>query len=84
MKRGEDMKIKFQNMSKEDLKQRKKLIEELLEEDFSNKEFNEENLLKAKEIAKKYIEAVSDDWSKRPIKIIIANSEGTELAVIKG
>ncbi len=76
------MEIKFQNINKEHLKQRKKLLEELLEEDFSSKEFNEKNLLKAKQIAKKYKEAVSEDWNARPPKVIIANSDGTELATI--
>lgn len=75
--------IKMQNINKEYLKQRKELIEELLEEDFSSKEFNEINLLKAKQIVKKYGEAVSEDWNIRPPKIIIANSDGAELATIK-
>lgn len=77
------MEIKFQNINKEHLKNRKKMIEELLEEDFSNMELNQENLEKAKELAKKYKDAVSDDWSTRPVEIIIANSEGTELATIR-
>lgn len=77
------MKIVFQNINKENLKKRKKLIEELLKEDFSNMELNQENLSKAKELTKKYTEAVSDDWSNRPVQIVIANSEGTELAMIK-
>lgn len=76
------MEIKFQNINKEHLKNRKKMIEELLKEDFSNMELNQENLEKAKELAKKYKDAVSDDWSTRPVQIIIANSEGTELATI--
>lgn len=76
------MEIKFQNINKEHLKNREKMIEELLKEDFSNMELNQENLEKAKELAKKYKDAVSDDWSTRPVQIIIANSEGTELATI--
>ena len=76
------MEIKFQNINKEHLKNREKMIEELLKEDFSNMELNQENLEKAKELAKKYKDAVSDDWSTRPFQIIIANSEGTELATI--
>ena len=76
------METRLQNIDKEYLKQRKKLIEELLEEDLSIKEFNQENLLEAKRIAKKYKEAVSDDWNNRPPKVILANSEGTELASI--
>lgn len=77
------MKIVFQNINKENLEKRKKMIEELLQEDFSNMELNQENLLKAKELAEKYKEAVSDDWSNRPVQIVIANSDGTELAMIK-
>lgn len=77
------MEIRFQNINKKDLEKRKKLIEELLQEDFSKKELNQENLLKAKEIAKKYKEAVSDDWSNRPMQITIANSDGAELATIR-
>lgn len=77
------MEIRFQNINKGHLKNRKELIEQLLKEDFSNIECNQENLLRAKELAKKYKEAVSDDWSTRPVEIIIANSEGTELAAIR-
>lgn len=77
------MEIRFQNINKGHLKNRKELIEQLLKEDFSNMECNQENLLRAKELAKKYKEAVSDDWSTRPVEIIIANSEGTELAAIR-
>lgn len=77
------MKIVFQNINKENLEKRKKMIKELLQEDFSNMELNQENLLKAKELAEKYKEAVSDDWSNRPVQIVIANSDGTELAMIK-
>ena len=77
------MEIVFQKINKENLEKRKKLIEELLKEDFSNMELNQENLLKAKELAEKYKEAVSDDWSNRPVQIVIANSDGTELAMIK-
>lgn len=76
------MKIIFQNINREKLEKRKELIEKLLEEDFSNMKFNQENLLKAKELAKKYKEATSNDWNTRPVQIIIANSEGTELAII--
>ena len=61
------MEIVFQNINKENLEKRKKLIEELLKEDFSNMELNQENLLKAKELTGKYKEAVSDDWSNRPV-----------------
>lgn len=75
--------IKFENTNKDKLKERKELIEKLLQEDFSNMELNQENLLKAKELAEKYKEAVSDDWSNRPVQIVIANSDGTELAMIK-
>lgn len=77
------MKISFKNINKRNLKKRKKLIEELLEKDFSSMEFNQENLEKAKELAKNYKEATSNDWSTRPVEIIIANSEGTELATIR-
>lgn len=77
------MEIRFQNINKEHLEQRKKLIEELLKEDFSTKELNQQNLVEAKAILKKYIEAVSDDWNNKPAKIIIANSDGVELATIK-
>lgn len=77
------MEIRFENINKEDLERRKKLIEELLQEDFSKKELNQENLLKAKEIENKYKEAVSDNWNNRPVKITIANSDGTELATIR-
>lgn len=77
------MEIRFENINKEDLERRKKLIEELLQEDFSKKELNQENLLKAKEIVNKYKEAVSDNWNNKPVKIIIANSDGTELATIR-
>lgn len=77
------MEIVFQNINKENLEKRKKLIEELLKEDFSNMKLNQENLLKAKELTGKYKEAVSDDWSNRPVQIVIANSDGTELAMIK-
>lgn len=77
------MEIVFQNINKENLEKRKKIIEELLKEDFSNMELNQENLLKAKELAEKYKEAVSDDWSNRQAQIVIANSEGTELAMIR-
>lgn len=77
------MLIKFENINKDKLKERKELIEKLLQEDFSNMELNQENLLKAKELAEKYKEAVSDDWSNRPVQIVIANSDGTELAMIK-
>ena len=75
--------IEFKNINKDKLKERKELIEKLLQEDFSNMELNQENLLKAKELAEKYKEAVSDDWSNRPVQIVIANSDGTELAMIK-
>lgn len=77
------MEIRFQNINKKHLEQRKKLIEELLKEDFSTKELNQENLIEAKEILKKYKEAVSEDWNNKPVKIAIANSNGTELATIK-
>ena len=77
------MLIKFENINKDKLKERKELIEKLLQEDFSNMELNQENLLKAKALTKKYKEAVSDDWSNRPVQIVIANSDGTELAMIK-
>ena len=77
------MEIRFKNINKGNLEKRKELIEKLLEEDFSSMEFNQENLEKAKELAKKYKEAVSDDWSTRPVQIMIANSEGTELATIR-
>lgn len=77
------MEIRFQNINKEDLERRKKLIEELLKEDFSKKELNQENLLKAKESINKYKEAVSDNWNNGPVKIIIANSDGAELAAIR-
>lgn len=77
------MLIEFKNINKDKLKERKELIEKLLQEDFSNMELNQENLLKAKELAEKYKEAVSDDWSNRPVQIVIANSDGTELAMIK-
>ena len=77
------MLIKFENINKDKLKERKELIEKLLQEDFSNMELNQENLLKAKELAEKYKEAVSDDWSNRPVQKVIANSDGTELAMIK-
>ena len=77
------MEIRFQNINKGHLKNRKELIEQLLKEDFSNMECNQENLLRAKELAKKYKEALSDDWSTRPVEIIIANSEGTKLAAIR-
>lgn len=76
------MKIKIVNINKEQLIARKELIENLLKEDFSDMEFNQENLSKAKIIAQKYKKAVSDDWNSRPVQIIIANSEGTELAII--
>ena len=77
------MKISFKNINKRNLKKRKELIEELLKKDFSSMEFNQENLEKAKELAKNYKEATSNDWSTRPVEIIIANSEGTELATIR-
>ena len=77
------MEIRFKNINKGNLEKRKKLIEKLLEEDFSSMELNQENLEKAKELAKNYKEATSDDWSTRPVEIIIANSEGTELATIR-
>lgn len=77
------MKISFKNINKGNLKKRKELIEELLKKDFSSMEFNQENLEKAKELAKNYKEATSNDWSTRPVEIIIANSEGTELATIR-
>ncbi len=77
------MEIRFKNINKENLEKRKELIEKLLEEDFSSMEFSQENLEKSKELAKKYKEATSDDWSIRPVEIIIANSEGTELATIR-
>ena len=77
------MEIRLKNINRENLEKRKELIEKLLEEDFSNMEFSQENLAKAKELAKKYKEATSDDWNTRPIEIIIANSEGTELATIR-
>lgn len=76
------MEISFKNINKENLEKRKKLIEKLLEEDFSSMEFSQENLEKAEELAKNYKEATSDDWSTRPVQIIIANSDGTELATI--
>ena len=77
------MEIRFKNINKGNLEKRKELIEKLLEKDFSSMEFNQENLEKAKELAKNYKEATSDDWSTRPVEIIIANSEGTELATIR-
>lgn len=78
----ENLKIKLENISKKELIERKKIIEELLEEDFSETAFNQENLLKVKDIAKKYKKVTSDDWKNKPIKIIIANSDGTELATV--
>lgn len=77
------MEIRLKNINKGNLEKRKELIEKLLEEDFSSMELNQENLEKAKELAKNYKEATSDDWSTRPVEIIIANSEGTELATIR-
>ena len=59
------------------------MLEELLEEEFEDMELNDENLAKARRIAKKYEEATSSNWDMEQPKIILADSAGTELASLK-
>ncbi len=80
-------KIRLINFKKEELIKRKKLIEELLSLNIDIEhielDLNEENIKKAKGITSKYQEIISDNWCNKPIKIVVANSDGEEIATIK-
>lgn len=77
------MEIKFKNFSRQELEKRKLLVEELLQEDIKGLELNYVNLEKAKEIKRKYNSVTADDWSMKPLEIVLANSDGIEIANIK-
>ncbi len=82
------MTIKFENVVdvkriKDKINEAKKEIELLEETDFSKElELNEETFKKVREIKKAYIDIVTKDWTYRPLKIVIANPDGSELANI--
>ncbi len=83
------MKVKFKNVVdkkiiKDKIDEAKREIKLLEEADFLEKvELSENNLEKMREIKKAYINIVTKDWTFKPLEIIIANSEGTEIATIK-
>ena len=77
------MEIKFKNFSRQEWEKRKLLVEELLQEDIKGLELNYVNLEKAKEIKRKYNSVTADDWSMKPLEIVLANSDGIEIANIK-
>lgn len=84
----EKMIIRFENVVdvktiKDKINESKKEIELLEKTDFSKElELNETNLEKIQQIKKAYRNIVTKDWTYKPLKIVIANPDGTELAII--
>lgn len=76
------MKIKIQNFSKENLIERKKIIDELINLNIEDMEFNENNLEKAKDIIEKYTRATTDNWNYKSAKILVANSKDEIIATV--
>lgn len=82
------MLIRFENVIdtnalKEKITEIKKQIQLLEETDFSKEsELNENSLKEMREIKKAYTNIVTKDWTYKPLKIVIANPDGTELAII--
>lgn len=76
------MKIKIQNFSKENLTERKKLIDELINLNIEDMEFNENNLEKAKDIIEKYTKVTTDNWNYKSAKILVANSKDEIIATV--
>lgn len=77
------MKIKMINFDRIELIERKRLIDELLEIDTGDMEFNEKNLERAKEIVTKYNKATTDNWNNKQPKILVANSKDEIIATIR-
>lgn len=82
------MLIRFENVVdtkalKEKITEIKKQIQLLEETDFSKEsELNENSLKEMREIKKAYTNIVTKDWTYKPLEIVIANPDGTELAII--
>lgn len=55
------MKIKFKNIDKEFLKKRNKTITKLLEDNFDDVDFNEDNITEAYKLLKEYNSVATDD-----------------------
>lgn len=83
------MKLRFENIAdekiiKDKINEAKREIKLLEEADFLKKvELNENNLEKMREIKKAYINIVTRDWTFKPLEIVVANPDGTEIATIK-
>lgn len=77
------MKIKFENINKEQLEEVRKLIDEILSIDFKEMELTEGNLQKAKQIKDKSNKIFLLQYSIRPINIKIVSSSDVELTEIK-
>lgn len=77
------MKIKMINLDRLELITRKMLIDELLEIDIGDMEFNEKNLEKARNIITMYNKATTDNWNNKQPKILVANSKDEIIATIK-
>ena len=77
------MKIKFENINKEFLEEKLKDIQYLLNYDFEDLDFNEENIKKTEKIVSKYNNLILSDWKVRTAKIIVTNSNDERIATIK-
>lgn len=75
--------IKIKNFNKEDLIERKKIIEELLDTSIEYMQLNEENIKKVKDIVNKYNKATTTDFKYKAINILVANDDGKTIATIK-
>lgn len=84
----EKMIIRFENVVdvktiKDKINESKKEIELLEKTDFLKElELNETNLEKIQQIKKAYRNIVTKDWTYKPLKIVITNPAGAELAII--
>ena len=82
------MKLKFESIiNDEEIKSKitemKKKIELIENTDFNKEyEITSENITKLKRIRKAYQDVILNDWDTKPLKIILANSDGTKLANI--
>lgn len=75
--------IKIKNFNKENLIERKKLIEELLDTSTEDMQLNEENIKKVNDIIKKYNEVTTTDFKYKAINVLVANDDGKTIATIK-
>lgn len=82
------MNIKFKDVAVEEIitqkinemKRKIKLLEEV---DLTREiEMNAENIAEANKIQKAYKDIIANDWNIKPIKIVVAKSDGTEIATI--